>query len=55
MTTSCMQGETHPDWSSSLVLCAPQLRFREKLTAAVWWCVPSLIWLVPILRWTPWP
>jgi hypothetical protein len=40
---------------ASVVLCVPALCLRQRQLAAVWFCLPSLIWLVPILRWTPWP
>ena len=39
----------------SVLWCFPGLNPRERGLAAMWWCLPSLIWLVPILRWTPWP
>lgn len=39
----------------SMVLCVPFLSAGHRRLAAVWLCAPSLIWLVPILRWTPWP
>jgi hypothetical protein len=40
---------------ASVVLCVPALNLRQRQLAALWFCLPCLIWLVPILRWTPWP
>jgi hypothetical protein len=40
---------------ASLVLAVPLLCLRLRNLAVIWWVTPSLVWLVPILRWTPWP
>jgi len=40
---------------ASVALCVPTLRLRQIHLATAWWCLPTFIWLVPILRWAPWP
>lgn len=39
----------------SVALAAPLLRPWQRRLTLAWWVVPSLVWLIPILRWTPWP
>jgi hypothetical protein len=38
----------------SLVFAMPWLGCRSRRFALAYWVAPSLVWLIPILRWTPW-
>lgn len=39
----------------SVVLAVPLLAPWQRRVALAWWVIPSLVWLIPILRWAPWP